>query len=216
LPDPAVLARFPEAESSVEHEVETHGKHDGRGHGWFGRQADAQDGGEQRQVHHGAKPAHGQKLHELRPGAKLEGVEAPQVFDVEQLLPHGQLALAELPILEMDGQIAGGMAFFDEPAEDDPGSPFLSHQNTFDSLALRLIRPLVDVKRLDPPDSGHLLRRVVEDDNIKIVEDDAIKFTLIDVNRPVAETALIAAELFEGDMSLADDLAIAIFKKKCA
>ena len=53
-------------------------------------------------------------------------------------------------ILEMDGQIAGGMAFFDEPAEDDPGSPFLSHQNTFNSLTLFLIRPLIDVKRLDP------------------------------------------------------------------
>jgi hypothetical protein len=125
--------------------------------------------------------------------------------------PHSFLSSL---IFEMDGQIAGGMAFFDEPAEDDPRSPFLSHQNTFDSLALRLIRPLVDVKRLDPPDRGHLLWRVVENYDVKIVKGSAFEFPLVDMNRPVTETALMGTEISEGYMSLADDLAVAIFKKE--
>jgi hypothetical protein len=114
----------------------------------------------------------------------------------------------------MDGEIAGFKPFRNETAENDPGTARLSGQNVFNRLALRLIRPLVNIKRLGPASRNHQLGGVVKDDDIETIEDNLLKLALVDMDRPVSHAPLMGTELSVRNVPVADDLTVAILKKK--
>ena len=100
-------------------------------------------------------------------------------------------------VLEMDGEIAGFETFCNKAAEDNPRTACLSSQNVLDGLALRLICPLINVKRLGPTSTNHQLGCVVKDDNIEIIERNFMESAPVDMDRPVPHTPLMGAKLFE-------------------
>ena len=141
-------------------------------------------------------------------------VLAPEVFDGRIEVPFDPHPLPASLILEMDGEMASFKTFCNEATEDNPGTACLSGQNVLDSMALRLVCPLVDVKCLRPTSSNHQLRGVVKDDNIEIVEGDSMELTLIDMDRPVPQASLMGAGLSVRNMALADNLTVAILKNE--
>lgn len=141
-------------------------------------------------------------------------VLTPDAIDGRIEVPFNPHPLPASLVLEMDGEIAGFKTLCNEAAEDNPGTACLSGQNVLDSLALRLIGSLVNVKRLGPTSSNHQLGCVVKDDNIEIIEGDSMELAPIDMDRPVPHAPLMGAELSIRNVSVADDLTVAILKNK--
>jgi len=77
-------------------------------------------------------------------------VLAPEVFDGRIEVPFNPHPLPASLILEMDAEMASLKTFCNEATENDPGPACLSGQNVLDSMALRLVCPLVDVNHLSP------------------------------------------------------------------
>ena len=96
------VARDSEAEATAEHEIAAHGAEDRRAPPLAGSARRGHEQRQQQEIHERAEAAHDQELHERRPHAELEGVEPPQVRQVEQLLPERELALPEAAVGEVD------------------------------------------------------------------------------------------------------------------
>ncbi len=141
-------------------------------------------------------------------------VLTPDILDgrvKDTVYPHSFLSSL---IVETDGEITGWMAFIYELAEDDPGTTCIAGHDTLYGMSLCIRGPLVYVERLDPADGRHLLRCIIENDDVEIMKSDPVEFSFINVDRPVAFAALMGAELPEGYVPLAYDLAAAIFKQE--
>jgi hypothetical protein len=122
-------------------------------------------------------------------------VLTPDVIDGRIEVPFNPHSLPAPLVLEMDGEIASSKTFCNEAAEDNPGIPCLSGQNVLNSPALRLIYPLINVKRLGPTSSNHQLGDVVKDDDIEITKGNLLELAPIDMDRPVPHAPLMGAEL---------------------
>ena len=125
----------------------------------------------------------------------LTPVLTPDVFYGRIEVSFNPHPLPTSLVLEIDGEIAGFETFCNEAAEDNPRTACLSSQNVLDGLALRLICPLINVKRLGPTSTNHQLGCVVKDDNIQIIEGDSIELAPIDMDRSMPYAPLMGAEL---------------------